>query len=261
MCKMCDTDRADEQSIFGRLRSIYASLIYQKELSACMRSLEDTLLNKEFSKEEQDLLVRHMKQSSMLDTFQPAYETYETDLEHAFAKDLTSNKVDGIESYALFGRFEQLIDSEIKLSDIGAKDSVLFIGSGPFPISAILLSQYSGCRVDCYDSDADAVHISSKVIGSLGLDKDISIYNQDGRDLADTTYDAVVIALLAKPKEAIFKTVRSRLKENGKIICRDSKGVHQAFYKPTDRSLVGMYNLCDTTLGSGYNPISSLLFR
>lgn len=165
------------------------------------------------------------------------YEQFETDMEERFAGRLLSGEVT-LPEYHFYGRFRRLVRAETELANITANTRVLFIGSGPFPITPILLAEMTGCSVNCYDRSEDAAGKSQEVIDKLGLAEQIEIYNLAGEESAVDYSDVISIALLAQPKEQILQNIRANGSPGQKVILRYSEGVRRLFYKGIDRSVI-----------------------
>lgn len=162
---------------------------------------------------------------------QQLYERFETHLEYDFADRINSGKISTEREYRLYGRFLRLLQTESTLAGIRPSDKILFIGSGPFPISAILLSQLNSAKVDCYDKSTDACRISQRVVDKLGLSDRITVLNSSGEDGSVYGYDVIIVALLAQPKSRIMDNIWFHAPGNVRVICRNSEGDRIFFYK------------------------------
>jgi hypothetical protein len=254
---MMDICCLKDQSLLGKLKELRKEIIYKTNgaedaISSGIEKLEAIALDNQLSVAQEKELFAHAKMQGLDTFFQTAFEQYETQKEQDFAADICSGVEKDISQYFLYNRFTTLIDAEIRLGKPLHNDKLLFIGSGPFPISPILFHQYTGCTIDCYDMDRTAVYTGREVVQALEMQNKINIYNRDGRDLQDT-YDLVIVALLAKPKQEILKKAFSATTD-GKIICRTSDGLRRLFYEPT---VCGQYDAKYTAKGN--NIISSLL--
>lgn len=221
----------------------------------------------------EDLILRvpllegvNLEQELGIDTLgklQLLYERFETDLEYDFAERIIKGETT-LEEYPLFQRFQRLIQAEIELASIKDKDKVLFIGSGPFPISPILVSQQTSARVDCLDQSDQASSVSEKVIHKLGLAERIQIFNASGDIRKIYGYDVIMVALLAQPKFEILYNTQWSIPQGTRVICRTSEDKRQVFYKPTDPAtyrFIGRYQLVGKHTAGTDDTISSLLFR
>lgn len=182
--------------------------------------------------------------SSSVARAQSLYEQFETNLEVSFATNFLRGSVQ-LEEYNLYDRFQRLIDAEVKLANIKPSDRVLFIGSGPLPISAILIAQKTGAQVDCFDHSMEACETSRSVISKLGLSDQIRVIHQRAESVELPTvnsagtygaYDVVVLALLAQPKEQILHQLWRSLGPNPKVVLRYSEGNRQLIYKGMELS-------------------------
>ncbi|AUX23377.1 uncharacterized protein SOCEGT47_039020 [Sorangium cellulosum] len=159
-----------------------------------------------------------------------AYGLWETELERRFIQSLGTAA--SIDSYRLTPRFRRLIEREVDLLG-GAKPArALFIGSGPVPVSAILLHEYLGVPVDCIDIDASAVAQSRTLLERLSLRDRIGVSLTDGAAVDASRHDMVLIALLAKPKAEILAQVSESARPDCRIICRTSLGLRTIVYEP-----------------------------
>ncbi len=218
--------------------------------------------------ELEELILGGTSQESVLEPdtlerLQRVYERFEIDLEYDFARKVIDGEAT-IEQYPLYQRFQRLVQAEVDLANITDKDRVLFIGSGPFPISAILLSQITSARVDCFDHSREAVSTSEMVIEKLGLSDRIRILNAGGDTQKIYGYNVIMVAILTQPKSEILYNAQFSVPERTRIICRTSEGTRQVFYKPTNPAtyeFLGRYQLVGKHDAGIDDTISSLFFR
>lgn len=199
-----------------------------------------------------------------LGKLQQLYERFETQLESEFAQRVLDGNVTTETDYPLYARFKRLVHAEIDLARIRPSDKVLFIGSGPFPISAMLFSQLASVSVDCYDKSPEACETSQKVVNCLGFAHRINIFNASGEDGKVYGHNVVIVALLAQPKEKIMSNIWFHAPPNVKVICRTSEGIRQAFYKRAqERSLTDYrhFEIVDQHKAEKDDTISSLLTK
>jgi hypothetical protein len=162
-----------------------------------------------------------------------AYCNWETELERRFVHGLTPSST--IDDYALAGRFRRLIKREIELlAPAGRPERLLFIGSGPLPVSAILAHEYLGVPVDCIDVDTGAVADSCRLLQNLHLSDAVRVIHADGTAIDARGYDAILIALLAKPKNEILASLARSARKDCRIVCRTSEGLRKLVYEPID---------------------------
>lgn len=203
-------------------------------LDAHIRKVEDTL----FALDDHGIatsLFLDALPAPLITLQQLAYCRWEVWLEQQFAQGLRSHS--SIDDYRLVTRFRRLIQRETEL--LGAKPvtRALFIGSGPMPVSAILLHERTGAQVDCVDMDGSAVVQSRRVIAHLGLEANMRVLHADGSGIDASSYDAVLIALLAKPKAEILRHLSAAAREDCRVVCRTATGLRVLVYEPLERDL------------------------
>lgn len=211
------------------------------------------------SKEDLYLTNQLLNNYELLKKLQNIYETFETNLEISFTKDIINREKIELSSYLLYKRFVKLIKNEIALANIKKDDKVLFIGSGPFPITAILINKFSGCSVTCVEKNKNRSLISRQVIQSLGLSKNIRVFNGKGENMGVNSFSVAIIALLAKPKSEILDNLLRQAMTGARIICRTSDGARQAFYEQTNPGIFSRYKIIDKIVAGENQTISSVL--
>ncbi|MCQ4163611.1 nicotianamine synthase family protein [Tahibacter harae] len=218
-----------------------------------------------FAREADELAfsVKHDRDSLKL--LNDAYCSWETALEQIFAKRLCSGSASSLHDYRLNKRFQRLLQRETSLLRGKNPRRALFIGSGPFPISAIWLHRNLGIPVDGLDVSLDAVERSRELIDKLGLSGSIGIIHEDSRSYNVSEYDVIIVALLAKPKQLILENIHSSAKDSCEIICRTSFGLRSVIYEPTlvTHEILERFSIEDARIvtGSTDDTISSLLLK
>ncbi|WP_036141309.1 nicotianamine synthase family protein [Luteibacter sp. 9135] len=191
-----------------------------------------------------------------------AYCAWETALEQNFVERLCAG-ISSLSDYRLNNRFQRLLKRETSMLRHRNHRRALFIGSGPFPISAVWLHRYLGVTVDGLDLSSDAVERSRALIAKLGLEGSINIIHEDSPHYDVGAYDVIIIALLAKPKKVILDNIYASAKPDCEVICRTSSGPRSVLYEPTPISaeILSKYAVRDARVISGAadDTISSLL--
>lgn len=120
---------------------------------------------------------------------------------------------------------------------------VLFVGSGPLPLSAILLAQQYGLTVDCIDSDTQAVEVSKQLVSRLGLTDTVHIAQADAATFAqygkyDAVFLAAMVGLEATTKQSIIAAIGQQMKQGGLLVVRTAHGLRTLLYPPVDIDLI-----------------------
>ena len=169
-------------------------------------------------------------------------------LEAAWATKITQDKHPSItlEEFPYYENYLKLTELEYRsLSLVGNRPMkrVLFVGSGPLPLSAILLAQQYGLMVDNIDNDADAVASSKKLINRLGLSDSVGVTQADAISFTCyNDYDAIFLASLvgldSTTKQAIIARIQSQMKQGGLLVARTAHGLRTLLYPPIDSDLI-----------------------
>ncbi|GAA4803713.1 hypothetical protein GCM10023200_46220 [Actinomycetospora chlora] len=112
----------------------------------------------------------------------------------------------------------------------------LFVGSGPLPLSALLLARH-GVRVDAVDVDPDAVALGGAVARVLG--DDVTVTRDDVLALGDLgAYDLVCVAALVglapDDKAAALAHVRARMRPGATVLARSAHSLRGLLYPVLD---------------------------
>ena len=194
-----------------------------------------------------------------------AYCAWETALEQIFSLRLRTQSTWSLPDYRLNNRFQRLLQRETSMLRNSNPQRALFIGSGPFPISAMWLHRILRVPVDGLDISAAAVEGSRELLDKLELNGAINIVHADSETYDVSAYDVIVIALLAKPKQAILNNIFRSAKNDCEIICRTSFGPRSLVYEPTDlsRDLLEKFTVQDTRVvaSNSDDTISSILLK
>ena len=186
------------------------------------------------------------------------YCKWETTVENIFAQSILDGSATSWKDYTLYERFRNLIAKELEILSVFDYTSILFIGSGPFPITALLIHEFTGKVVDCLEKDENAAVVSRSVLRKLGLEKKIRIHIGDGGTFDLSGYDVVLNALLAKPKWNIMKNIRNS-NLNARVLCRTSFGLRQLLYESTPDNAFHGFSEVSRQLATYNDTISTLL--
>jgi len=190
-----------------------------------------------------------------------AYCLWETELENQYATEILSGRETTLDNYLLNERFERLITRELSLLGGVSPERVLFVGSGPLPISAFHIQRIVQRPVDCVDRDAAAVAISRGVIEKLGFSESVRVFNGLGEKFDISQYDLILIALLASPKRWILRNLRKKASPNCRILCRTSLSLRTLVYEPTPVEVLGGFQLMTQQIAEGEQTISTFLLE
>lgn len=119
--------------------------------------------------------------------------------------------------FSLF--YRTMLVREVGLADLKPGASILHIGGGAYPYTAVFLAR-EGYRVDACDCEGPAVETSRKIIAKKGLADKVNIYHENGCTIDCSGYDAVWVSLNICPKERVLEQSWSSLKKDGILVYR-----------------------------------------
>lgn len=148
---------------------------------------------------------------------------YNLKLEIEEAKILLSsrNPWETLRNFTFYLNYLQLARTEYMGSSLKSGDYVLFLGSGPLPLSLIVL-----CHEYCLfgigiEQDGKRAALSRQVITRLGLSERIQIIEGNHFTLPLKTHcDLYMVAAQAEPKEEVFKHLAKVLPKGSKVSYR-----------------------------------------
>lgn len=132
---------------------------------------------------------------------------------------------------------------------------VLFVGSGPLPLTSLLLDEQYGCEVDNLDREPDAVAAGAALAAALDRPRlrfrvgELGGYDLEGYDLEG--YDLVYLAALAGldvgAKQRLLEHLGRRLSPGTLVLARSAHSLRGLLYPVLDpRDLSGLETLAVT---------------
>jgi len=154
--------------------------------------------------------------------FQPTSPKEEFEFEKDFAKDIIAGKKK-IEDYQFYSDYEKTIGIESSLVTPGG--NVIFIGTGPMPMSQLLLERKLGRPVDGLELSPEASKLGKEILKKAGVNG--KIITGDAALFPDfSKYKTVFVALdageSASDKSKILENISKSLPYDGRIIVRTS---------------------------------------
>lgn len=118
-----------------------------------------------------------------------------------------------------------------------ANSKVVFVGSGPLPLSPILLHRIEGCEVICLDMDVDACETSGLLLERAGISKGVRVVRANGADFDYSGCQRITVASLVQDKPAVLNRI-ARSASNPLVAIRTAVGMKQIMYESIDESLL-----------------------
>jgi nicotianamine synthase len=120
--------------------------------------------------------------------------------------------------------------------------NVIFLGSGPLPLTAIILAKKYGCNITLVDSDTQAVLLSHRLIQLLGLSQSMRVVQASAETYQDVSdVDIIYVAALVgrNPKEElrIYKNLAERMNRTSLLLVRSAHGSRTLLYRPVSKMI------------------------
>lgn len=229
---MSDILKIKASSLIAEFRQIHALVkdIGEKDiletsspyLQAAFKRL-DELAAMEVDGEITDLLLKSPEFNSLLPSISCFRFLYNLKLEIEEAKSLLSsrNPWETLQNFTFYPNYLQLARTEYTGSGLKPKDCVHFLGSGPLPLSLIVLCHEYDLFGIGIEQDGERASLSRKVIAHLGLSESIKIIEGNHFILPlDASCELYMIAAQAEPKKEIFEHLAKVLPMGSKISYR-----------------------------------------
>jgi nicotianamine synthase len=164
----------------------------------------------------------------------------ESELELFWVKNVlkSQNAEKILKFFPYYSNYEKMSDLEIKsmqLCDVHKGHKALFVGSGPLPLSSIMMARKCGISIDNLDMDDESCKLSKELIKKIGLSNKIKTIKGNILDIQDlSNYQTIFIAALAgendEEKVKIIDHIVARSKTDTHIVMRSVSGLGVLLY-------------------------------
>ena len=212
------------------------------ELQAAFKGL-DELAALEVDEGSIEAILKNPEFHSLLHVISCFRFSYNLKLEIEKAEGLLSsrNPWETLQNFTFYPNYLQLSSTEYTGSCLKPKDCVFFLGSGPLPMSLIILCHEHSVQGIGIEQNRERACLSREVISRLGLSENIRIIEGNHFFLPlKTNCDLYVIAAQAEPKKEIFEYLAKALPEGSKVSYRIyEKGLRKildgsSFFEPPE---------------------------
>jgi precorrin-6B methylase 2 len=99
--------------------------------------------------------------------------------------------------------------------------SILHIGCGAYPITAIIFSKYTNKKIVAIDKNPFVVRIANAVVKKKHLEDKIIIEHGEGSNYKIGNFDIIIVSSCSIPKEKVIENVVTNAKKPSTIIIRE----------------------------------------
>ncbi len=153
---------------------------------------------------------------------------------------------DSLNDFWYLQNYIDLVDLELETITLPkqADKEVVFIGSGPLPLTAIIMAQKTGMHMTCLDLDEYAIIRGHELTKKLGISDKIQYKQSAGHEYDYKDAALVMIASLVGNKEEVLNTIQNTADEPPQVAIRSAEGLHALLYEPVTPSILDDFNMC-----------------
>jgi ribosomal protein S18 acetylase RimI-like enzyme len=257
---------SEEESVVALLRRVEETSQMFAETGRGFSALQESIIQMErrivsFDRDEASAaIILDGLASSRIENLNGAYRLWENTLECRFVDRLLRAEA-ALSDYFLHKRFVRLIGGELALVAGSALQRILFVGTGPLPISAIQTHFQTGTVVDCAARDEDAMIVANQVIEACDLAKSMRAFSNANNEYDFHPYDLVVIEIQTKSGRSILKRVRKHCKPGCQVLYRTAQGLRRLIYPSTLDSSPRGFQVKGWQIARGEQTISTCLLQ
>jgi hypothetical protein len=139
---------------------------------------------------------------------------------------------DHLKEFWYYNNYEALWSLEKHLIGPMTQSHIVFLGSGPLPLTAIIAAlQDPSYQITCVDYDSNACVVSQKLIAKLGLSDQINVVESMATHYNFSVDDFVICASLIKDKTELYDTMWEKGVTD--FVVRDAEGSYCFLYEPS----------------------------
>ncbi|MGO4348582.1 nicotianamine synthase family protein [Paenibacillus sp. MCAF9] len=115
------------------------------------------------------------------------------------------------------------------------KSGIVFVGSGPMPLSPIILHLIGDVEVLCLEIDPVAYDASCFLLERMGLGNKVTVVLENGSDFDYSSYTRVFVASLVRDKIGVLNQIK-RTSPDSLVAVRTAEGMKRIMYEAVDES-------------------------
>ncbi|QQR92329.1 MAG: hypothetical protein IPJ89_04200 [Candidatus Iainarchaeum archaeon] len=197
-----------------------------KKVQLSAETLEQFLLTQQFTPIQENTLLKLDSIAQLVPQTQAAYRYYQEDLERSYAQELVANNESELDFTHSHLRREGLLASkEAHFSNLSEHDRVLVIGTGYFPLHAMVYAGQFNAKVIGLETQQHVREHATRVVESMEMGNQIKI--QDIRNLYAQAAKANVIFVSRdmNDKVPLINSLAEHLKPGTRVMCRTGFGL------------------------------------
>ncbi|MFB4162322.1 nicotianamine synthase family protein [Alteribacillus sp. JSM 102045] len=237
---MLYTMTAIEQHIFDTYQKAYHTLQHETDLSPKNPVINQTLSQLVFTltmpvdQKVTDQIIEHPEIKAIRKSMLSLLAQAESEMEKYYAMHYltTARSINDLTHFMYWNNYINLVQKEWEISqNITEVNRITMIGSGPLPLSALMMTKTWNAEVRCLDIDPFSHLLGEQLLMSLQGNDEILHEQEDGARADYSSDDLVLIASLVPNKEDILQQIKNT---NPKAMAaiRSADGLYQLLYDP-----------------------------
>lgn len=232
-------------------------------LNLALGNFVTTLLKENTSTEEYCENIMHdEKVAPYISNLRNMCQKAECEMEKFWAKYFENTpdlSFSSLKDFWYYKQYKQIVKNENDLIEKNCPEAqnVAFIGSGPLPMSAIILNKLKNRNIDLIDRDNNAIDCSKKICSKLCAT--CKLHCDSAINIDYKKYDLVFVASMVQDKISLF----DKLYDDGVkyIIVRDAEKFSKIFYDKLENELFNKYEVAGFVPGDDLTVNSSYLLK
>ncbi len=197
-----------------------------KRVQLAAESLEQFLLTQQFTPIQENTLLKLDAIAEMVPQTQAAYRFYQEDLERSYAQDLVANQETELDfTHSHLRREGLLAAKEAHFSNLGESDHVLVVGTGYFPLQAMIYAGQFGAKVVGLEAQQHVREHAARVIESMELDSRVKIIDIRNLYAQAAKANVVFISRDMNDKVPLINSLAEHLRPGARVMCRTGFGL------------------------------------
>jgi hypothetical protein len=173
-----------------------------------------------------------------------AWYLWELEREQSLSNKILSSGVSQVDTY--ISKVHQLIQLEGRIAGINKDYYVAVLGTGPLPLTQILLSRAYGCKSVGIEKDHRSVDLANKVINKLHLSHCIQIIESDALDYSFHEVNHIMVLADCEPKKEVFHHIHRSTKAN--VTYRSAYKLYKLLSPQVNKGDIELYNIKQKSL-------------
>jgi precorrin-6B methylase 2 len=122
----------------------------------------------------------------------------------------------------------------MRVMNLSPQSNLCFVGSGPYPWSAIRYARKYSCQITAVETRPEAVVLSEGLVKHFGLSEQIKIICADAQMIDYKHFSTVVIAAMVYPKHTLLDVIYPQLASGSRMLVRSAVGQYIFIYDNLD---------------------------